>query len=509
MPPVLVPAAVHEAGLRHVVRGLARGRPTFLGHLFLLPATALLLLLPLGGQPVSATTAETAVFGTVRGPDRPVEGIRILVERDGEQVGEAFSDGKGAWRIPLPEAGTYTVRLDPDTLPEGLEIREPDRFASQDINVASGQAEAVLFPIVTREPGVVSFERLRRFMTLFISGIQLGAVIAITAVGLSLIFGVTGLVNFAHGEMVTFGAVLALFLNAGFTLPGALAVFVAVLVALSFGAPFAATLPRSWGRAGRAGVGATVTAALSAGIAAILAIGLRLHVTLAAVVAVLAGGGMGFAMERGLFGPLRRRRVGLIALLMVSIGLSIVIRYLVLMVLGAQSHPYIDYTIQHAMNFGPFALTPKELAVTVLSLAVLVLVGLLLTRTQLGTAMRAVADNRDLAESSGIDVQRVILAVWIGGGALAAYGGVMQGLVQSVTWDMGFKLLLLMFAGVILGGLGTAFGAMVGGLVIGVVTQVSTLWFSVEMKLVFAFAVLIAVLLVRPQGILGRRERIG
>ena len=92
---------------------------------------------------------------------------------------------------------------------------------------------------------------------------------------------------------------------------------------------------------------------------------------------------------------------------------------------------------------------------------------LILQRTQIGKAMRAVADNPDLAASSGIDVDRVILLVWALGGALAALGGVLLGL-DNVQWDMGFRLLLLMFAGVTLGGLGTAYGALVGSLVVGV-----------------------------------------
>jgi branched-chain amino acid transport system permease protein len=123
--------------------------------------------------------------------------------------------------------------------------------------------------------------------------------------------------------------------------------------------------------------------------------------------------------------------------------------------------------------------------------------------------MRAVADDRDLAEASGIDVRRIILATWIGGAALAALGGVFQGLTERVSTDMGFTLLLSIFAAVVVGGLGTAYGAMVGGLLIGLVVQLSTLWVSVEFKVVVALAVLIVVLLVRPQGILGQAERVG
>jgi branched-chain amino acid transport system permease protein len=131
-----------------------------------------------------------------------------------------------------------------------------------------------------------------------------------------------------------------------------------------------------------------------------------------------------------------------------------------------------------------------------------------LERTRLGTAVRAVTDDPDLAESSGVDVKRIILTVWIVTAGLAALGGVLLGTTESVQWDMGLRILLVMFAAVILGGLGTSFGAIIGGLVIGVISEVSTFWFPTDYKVAFALLVLILVLLVRPQGILGVRERI-
>ncbi len=130
-------------------------------------------------------------------------------------------------------------------------------------------------------------------------------------------------------------------------------------------------------------------------------------------------------------------------------------------------------------------------------------------RTRIGKAMRAVADNRDLAASSGIDVNRVILVVWIMGGALAALGGVLLGLSDQVQWDMGFRLLLLMFAGVTLGGLGTAYGALLGSVIVGVFVQMSTLVIRDDMKYVGGLLLLIVILVIRPQGILGARARIG
>ncbi|MDX2343764.1 MAG: branched-chain amino acid ABC transporter permease, partial [Acidimicrobiia bacterium] len=143
------------------------------------------------------------------------------------------------------------------------------------------------------------------------------------------------------------------------------------------------------------------------------------------------------------------------------------------------------------------------------TLVVLALIGLFLTRTKLGTAMRAVSDNADLAESSGIDVSRVILVTWVVGAGLAGLGGVMFGISEQVQWDMGAKLLLLIFSAVILGGLGTAFGAMLGGFVVGVAIEMSTLVIPVEFKTAVALAILVVMLLVRPQGLLGIKERIG
>ncbi|HEX8804122.1 MAG TPA: branched-chain amino acid ABC transporter permease, partial [Acidimicrobiales bacterium] len=165
--------------------------------------------------------------------------------------------------------------------------------------------------------------------------------------------------------------------------------------------------------------------------------------------------------------------------------------------------------LQTGLKFGPITIVPRDLICMGLSILVLVAVATFLQKTRMGKAMRAVADNKDLAESSGIDVDRVIGFVWASGAGLAALGGILQGLSQTVTWQMGFQLLLLMFAGVTLGGLGTAYGALVGSMVVGVVVEVSTLWIPSEFKTTTALVILIAILLVRPQGILGQAERVG
>ena len=224
---------------------------------------------------------------------------------------------------------------------------------------------------------------------------------------------------------------------------------------------------------------------------------------------VIAGGLLGFTLERGLFAPLRARKLSLISLMVVSIGLAFLMRYMYLIYFGAERKFFSDFRIQTNYDIGPISLPPKDYFIIVISLLVLGAVGLLLQRTKLGTAMRAVADNRDLSESSGIDVKRTILAVWISGSALAALAGIFIGMTQQVSWQMGERQLLLIFAAVTLGGLGTAYGAMVGGLMIGVASEMSTLWLDNDLKLMVALTVLIIILIVRPQGILGQRERFG
>lgn len=139
----------------------------------------------------------------------------------------------------------------------------------------------------------------------------------------------------------------------------------------------------------------------------------------------------------------------------------------------------------------------------------LVGVGMVLQLTRVGRAMRAVSDNRDLAASSGIDVQRVIRWVWVAGAALAALGGVLLGQSDVIRWDIGSNVLLLMFAGVTLGGLGTAYGALVGCLLVGLGIQLSTLFVASELRSVGALLLMAVILLIRPQGILGRKVRIG
>jgi branched-chain amino acid transport system permease protein len=151
----------------------------------------------------------------------------------------------------------------------------------------------------------------------------------------------------------------------------------------------------------------------------------------------------------------------------------------------------------------------RDVIIIVGSAAALFGVALMLQKTRIGKAMRALSDNKDLAEASGIDVGRITMITWLIAGALTAYGGIMLGLQGRVFANMGWFLLLLIFAGVILGGIGSAYGAMIGSMVIGVTQELAThsvIGLPSDLKTGVAFLVLIVVLLIRPQGIMGRKQ---
>lgn len=407
------------------------------------------VLPPVPADAQGAGAPGEAVAGRLSEGGEGVADVRIVVTTaDGTLVAELRTGPDGAWEVALPEPGRYVVTLDADTLPEGLTLRDTDRDAIE-LNVFENARSVAVFAL--GEPEEQGSQLLGLLAQNTVNGVKFGLIIAMTAIGLSLIFGTTGLVNFAHGDLVTVGAFTAFLLN--------------------------------------------VTLGVHLLVAAPIAI---------AVTAMFTGG-----IDRFLWHPLRRRQTGLVAMLVVSIGLGFVLRHVMLLYFGGSRNTYAQYSLQPARTFGLIRLQPAEMVVMALSVAILIGVGLMLNRTRLGKAMRAVADERDLAEASGIDVERVVLAVWIFGGALTATGGIFFGLIESVDYLMGFRLLLLMFAAVILGGLGSAYGAMVGGLVVGLVSEVSTVWFSSQIKYVWSLLVLAIILLVRPQGILGRKERIG
>jgi branched-chain amino acid transport system permease protein len=235
-----------------------------------------------------------------------------------------------------------------------------------------------------------------------------------------------------------------------------------------------------------------------------------LPLLVAAPIAVAFCGVAGAGLERGLWRPLRRRGSTLFGLMIVSLGLSIVVQHLFLYVFGSRTRPYSDYAVQrNGVRIGAAIVQPKVFAVIILSVVVLGGVGLFFSRARFGKAMRAVADNGPLASSSGIDTDRVVLRVWIGGSALAGLGGILYSVTQQVSFAQGQNLLLLMFAGATLGGLGTAYGAAAGCVLLGLLIELSTLVLPSSMKNVGALAVLILILLFKPEGLFSRRERVG
>jgi neutral amino acid transport system permease protein len=378
----------------------------------------------------------------------PVSGVQITVTTpEGDAVGEATSDAEGKFSVPLEGGGEYVVEIDEESLPEGTFLRNPDDL-NREVNVL-GFDTNVLFPIGPDTRDTES--KGEQALTLAANGLLYGVILALGALGLNLIFGTTGLTNFSHGELVTFGALSTYVFNAHANLP----------------------------------------------------------VVPAIVCAVALTGFFGFLQDKGFWAPLRRRGTGIIAMMIVSIGLSIFLRYTYQYIFGGGTFSYDQYVTQDAWNFGPVAMQPKNVIAMIVGVAVLAAVSVALATTRLGKATRAVSDNPALAASSGINVNRVITVVWTVGAALAGLSGALLGLRQQVDFQMGFLVLLLIFASVCLGGLGTTWGAMIGALIVGLFIEVSTLVVPAELKNVGALAILILVLLVRPQGILGRAQRVG
>lgn len=289
---------------------------------------------------------------------------------------------------------------------------------------------------------------------LIVNGLVTGSIIALGAVGVSLVFGILRIINFAHGDYLMVGAYAALLAN----------------------------------------------------------VTLHTGMVVATLVAVAATVVLSVALELVCWRPLRRRGAGTFSLFIVAIGLALILRNVIYLVAGADPSQY-RFDVYQVSTWGPIRLAESQLISIVLAAVVLVLVGLLLARTRSGKAMRALSDNGALASVAGIDVNRTIVLTWALAGGLAGLAGVLLGLVQvSFDPNAGFLLLLPIFAAVLLGGIGSAYGALAGGMALGLVMEVST-WsgfaggVSPVYKPVVAFAVLTLVLLVRPEGLFGQRLR--
>ena len=282
-----------------------------------------------------------------------------------------------------------------------------------------------------------------------VNGLALGSVYALSAVGLTLVYGILKLVNFTHGEFLTFGAYVAFGLN------------------VSLGVPL----------------------------------------VIAALGAVVATAVLGVAFELSMWRPMRERGAGMLQLLLMAIGLAFVVRYGISFIAGTESHALaIDRGA--VVEFLGIRVGLAEIAVIGIGAVTLVLIGLMVRHTMLGKRMRAIADDPDLAETAGIDTRRVIVLTSGLRRRHRRAGGCDGGGGHGRAPELGFSLLLAIFATVILGGIGDVFGALAAGLVLGIVIEWSTLLIDFRYKFVVGFLVLILVLVIRPQGIFGRARAI-
>jgi neutral amino acid transport system permease protein len=280
-----------------------------------------------------------------------------------------------------------------------------------------------------------------------LNGLVAAGYFALGAVGLTLVFGILRLVNFAHGDFLTVGAYVALGMVAA-------------------GLPF-------WA---------------------------------AALVSLVITAAMAVLLDRIVWQPMRRAGTSTLQLFLSAIGLALVLRYSVQFFAGSQVRAVGLDTVS-AIDLGPWHLGTLQLLALLVGLAVIAAVGLALRYSRLGKEMRAVADNMALAEASGIDTVRTVRITWAAAGALAALAGILYAAaIGSISPNFGIAILLSLFAAAVLGGIGNAYGALAGGVVIGLAQEWATLFVNPRWKPAVGFAILILTLLLLPRGIFGRKK---
>jgi branched-chain amino acid transport system permease protein/neutral amino acid transport system permease protein len=296
-------------------------------------------------------------------------------------------------------------------------------------------------------------------LSLTIWGVMLGGIIALGAIGLTLVYGVLKFPNFAHGELVSFGAYGTYTIMA--LLPASMA-----LRPFSFG----------WE----------------------LLVGMVLTMPIVALIAL--------AVDRVLFRPLRVRDASLVLFAMASLAASFFLRSVIYLIWGS------DFMFFYPGRSNPVLSLPldiriqaDQLFVFILAAILVALTWILLSRTRMGKAMRATANNPDLAQVRGINTEQVVAWTWAIGAGMAAVGGVMYGLASQMRPDMGFVLLLPLFAAVIMGGIGSAWGALVGAIIIGIAMQLTSAFLNPAYGPAVAFVLMVLVLLMRPQGLFAQR----
>jgi neutral amino acid transport system permease protein len=438
----------------------AVGRGIAVALLLVVVAPVLVLL---SGRSADALTLclpkpdETGCIASTLGSrSDPISGVDVtLTKPDGTTETQTTGDD-GKFSFEITEAGEYLVGVDPDTIPKGLAYFPPSepglRGPDDTIKVQGVLGKSVGTSVTLRAADYSSTTSTwEETVQSAFNGLRLGLLLALASVGLSLIYGTTGISNFAHAEQVTLGGMLGYgFINV-----------------------------------------------------------LGLNIWLGGILVIIVAGFSGWTQDRILWQPLRRRGLGLTQLMIVTIGLSLALQYAFQFIVGART---VRVVVENAttVEFGPIRTTSQSLVCMLIAVVVLVAVGYALLRTRIGRATRAVSDNPALAQASGIDTDKVVRLVWTSAMALAGLSGLLYALITNgIKWDTGLQILLLLFAAVTLGGLGTAFGALIGSIVIGLVVEMSPLVIPGDFKYAAALLILILLLLVRPQGLLGKAQRVG
>jgi branched-chain amino acid transport system permease protein len=365
---------VEVFNLRSTPKGLSQRRRGKLlkavGAMFAAVAALLLIVAPASQAATpsptpspSSTTFQNSISGFLRGGDRtPLAGVEITATGEGF-TGSTKSSANGSWSIGVPKQGTYEVKLNEATVPDGRKLAEGQENPRK---VTFSQTSNLSVIFAFGEGIVVQQQDFgKNLINRLVAGLSFGLLLALASVGLSLIFGTTGLTNFAHGEMVTLGAVLVFAFNA-----------------------------------------------------------MNLPFWLAILLALLGGGLFGYVQDAGLWKPLRRRGTGLVPMMIVSIGLALAVRYVIQFFFGGATQQ-LPYAQSAEIEIGPVSISPNNLWSLLISVVVIAILGVVLLKTRLGKATRAVADNPALAAASGIDVDSVIRIVWVTGGMLASLGGIL------------------------------------------------------------------------------------
>jgi neutral amino acid transport system permease protein len=416
----------------------------------LISVLAILFSLVFAAAPSAHAAEDPSTFaytiaGTLQQDDVPIPGVKITASQDGKSYGTE-SDEFGEWMIMVPTDGKWSVELDTATIPSEFSLSSKDGAVGE-ADLTQTDFAAVLFKFGNQVVEVQSFSD--QLLIRLFAGLNFGLMLAIAAIGITLIYGTTGLNNFAHGEMVTLGALI-------------------MWLTYSF---------------------------------------LELNVVVSGLISIAAVAAFGWGQDSLLWKPLRKRRLGLNQMMIVSIGFGIVARYVLLLTFGGDTKDVSGGAT--IIQLGPIFTSDVTLVSIAISIVCLAAVAYFLTRTRIGKAARAVSDNASLAASTGIDVERIIRIIWIFAAALTGLAGALYGLQFQANWSLGYDILLLLFASVTLGGLGTSLGAAIGALIIGLVVEVGTLFIPSELKYVSGLVILIVILIVRPQGVLGKKQRIG